>query len=294
MSHGIDNRLTNEEVADSYRQFAKRIADVEDGLVADVPIETTADISAALEKPVEAIERGKRTARTVPVLNVYHRLTGESIPDTLVSALTALDVIINATDDIVDTQHLGDRDRVTFSSNVLFGHLYLFSALDSPDTAVPTLAEYYTAVAQIPQVERRLQRRLVDASDREEAIATAGAMYEYDSVDIEGFVLLSATELDRDPETTATLLEDFRTFRARHLLYEDVRHVERTVSQGDTNPVMYFIDEYDSPEAIADALRDVLSQFEYLSSGEYISLLKSFERVPEDLEELIQRQISAL
>jgi hypothetical protein len=292
MSHETDDQLTNEEVAGSYRQFANRIADIEDGLVTDVPTETTADIPAALEKPAQAIETQRRTARTVPVLNVYRRVTGEPIPDRLVSALTALDVIINATDDIVDTQPLSDRDCVTFSSNILFGHLYLFSALDSAETSVQTLAEYYTAVAQIPQVERRLQRRLADAGSRQEAVATAGAVYEYDSVDIEGFVLLSATEFDHDPETTATLLEEFRTFRARHLLYEDIRHVERTISQGDTNPVMYFIDKYDSVSAIADAVRDVLSRFEYSGTGEYVSVLQSFERAPDDLEALIRRQVA--
>jgi hypothetical protein len=287
MSGYVDNEVTNRAVADSYRQFSEKVADIEQRIIDDVPLTGGADISDALKRSASAIETETRTARTVPVLNVYRYLTGSPVPQSLVSALTALDVIINAADDVIDTEPIENRDRVTYTSNILFGHLQLFANLDAPDAAISTLTEYYTAVAQIPRVEHRLQRQLIEASERGAMISTAREVYEYDSVDIEGFALLPATEYDIDAETAATLLDDFRTFRARHLLFEDVRHVERTAAQNDTNPVMYFAEKYDSAAMIAETLREVLSPLTYRGEGEYIAILEAAEREPDDLEAMV-------
>lgn len=284
--------VTAEHVGDIYRSFADEVEAVEAEI--ESPIDELSAVGDALRKSAENIAAEHRTARTTAAINAYHRIVDRPIPEPIISSLTGLDVVINAADDVIDVRPLTDDRRFECCSNLLFGHVLLIDELGFSDELAGVLVEYYTALAQVPIVERRLQQRLERATERTTELALARRVYEYDSVDIEAFAKIPGIELELDPEHVADVVDDLRTFRARHLLFEDIRHVERTANHGDTNPAMYFL-RTRSPDASAQCLRAVASSFTYADdAAEYVDRLRILERRPESLEDVIDRKRSKL
>lgn len=285
--------LTTKEVGAIYERFASDVAETETEI--EVPIGEPAGMGETLREPATELASEHRSVRTVPAINVYQQVTDRSIPESVVAALTGLDTVVNAADDLIDIESLSDGQRLKVCSTILFGHALLVDELGSSSAASGILRDYYTALAQIPAVERRLQHQLSQATDRDEKLTIARRVYKYDSVDIEAFARLPGIELDLDPTHIASIVADLRTFRARYLLFEDLRHVDRALEQGDTDPVLYFLQTCESAADATQCIAEIASTFTYPDTETgYQDLLRSLERYPESLESMVEEKMAML
>lgn len=282
-------RLTHDQAGHIYDRIINDISSFESDIESDLPIEQSMQMPKLLDKTAANLASGRRTARSVPAVNLYSNLAAEEISTMLIEALVGLDVVVNAADDIIDIEQLDRNQSAIVAANALFGHTFL---LDNPaltHAVGATLREYYTALAQIPRVERELQKSLRQADSREERISITYDVYEYDAIDIDVFATIPGKELDISDETAELARDGLRCFRARHLLLEDLRHIERTLRQGDTNPVLYLVQNSEPADAAAE-ITAALERFEYPDGTPEVELLRTLERRPVDIEAAIKRK----
>lgn len=284
--------VSRREVRRIYADLAEDVSVRERRLGEDLPVDTTADIPARLRETIDKWKRGQKSLRTVPVCNVYARHCDGTVADSMKRTLTGLDATINMLDDIIDTQGLTKRSKVALTLNVAFSSVLMVEGCP-PDARAEindVLLEYFTAVFQIPLVERELLERMTRASSPGERLDAATSFYAYRSRDIDAFARLPATTRDMDPAVEERLLEDLRSYRGRRLIFKDIRDVERDLADGDTTPVIYFLRTCDGTEEIVDVIRDLHSRFTYSGAGRrsYGDVLEELEDAPDDLHAAIR------
>ena len=96
--------------------------------------------------------------------------------------------------------------------------------------------------------------------------------------------------MDVDEATEQRILGDLRAYRARRLLFKDISDVERDIADGDTTPVIYFLQTSDGPEDVVSAIEDLHARFTYSDRGwrKYGELLEDLEQPPDDLHSVIE------
>lgn len=256
------------EIRRIYARLAEDVLVREDRLRDELPIEATAGIHAHVRSLVENWKTGRKSLRTVPVANVYSRLE-RSVDPSLRRTLAGLDAIVNVLDDVIDTRDLATETRIGLTVNAAFSAVLLTeNAPRGNRTEVrDVLRDYFTALFQIPTVEAELFETMERArTDRNEAIA-AERIYAYRARDIDALVRLPAVTIGVGPETERRLLPDLRAYRARRLLFKDIRDVERDVEDGDVTPVVHFLRTRDSIDDTATVIEELYRSFEYTDAG---------------------------
>lgn len=290
--------VSQQEVRRIYSDLADEVSRREDRLGEELPVDTTADIPSKLRDAVTNWQTGRKSLRTVPACNAFARQCTEPVPEAIKELLTGLDAIINVLDDIIDTRNLSTQAKVALTLNAAFSSVLMVencpaeARVDINDI----LLDYFTAVFQIPLVERELFDDIRNASSPRLQQNAAESFYAYRSRDIDAFARIPATMMDVDPAAQERILEDLRTYRGRRLLFKDITDVERDIADGDTTPVIYFLQTYDRTEDVVEAIEDLHARFTYSDRGwrNYGTILEDLEDPPEDLHSVIRRTQDAI
>lgn len=284
--------IPRHEIRRIYVELADDVAGRERRLGDELPIDTTADVPGHLREAVRNWKSGRKSLRTVPVCNVYARECLEEVPEDIVGAMVGLDGVINMLDDIIDTRNLPTEEKVGLTLNVAFSIALLVEGTppEARDEVTDILLEYLTAVFQIPLVERRLFDRLSAAETASERQAAAEAVYAYRSRDIDAFARLPASVMDVSEETATRLVSDLRTYRARRLLFKDIRDVERDLADGDSTPIIHLLRTCEEGAGVVAAVEDLHERFQYSTAGAstYGDVLEELEEPPSDLGAAIE------
>ncbi|MFB6139954.1 MAG: hypothetical protein ABEJ26_05920 [Halosimplex sp.] len=288
----VEYPVRPESVRRRYRELADDVRDRERRIRGDLPVETTAGIHAHLRGVVTDWETGRKSLRTVPVCNAVARQVGRSPGDDLTAVLTALDASVNVLDDVIDTRELSPRTRVALTANAAFSAAFLAENCppDSRAAVGSRLREYFTALFQIPLVERELFAEMTDASEADSRTRAAERIYAYRARDIDAFVRIATLLSDVDADCGRRLLGDLRAYRARRLLFKDIADVERDLADGDVTPVVHLLDRHDSAEAVADSVEELYGRFPYSDAGaeRYGDVLAELEDPPTDLRSAVR------
>lgn len=275
----------------AYEAFVCDLDERERAVGRELPLgAATAGVADRLETPLEQWETGNKPNRVVPAV-VAIEAEGDTVSPALLRLLVGLDVAITALDDLVDEGDLERTERFQLAVVATFGTL-LSSAGESPceGTAVSdALVDYYLSMAQTPAVERTVADELAAATTSRRELACSIRAYAYRAEDVAAFVTIPARVLEIEDETTARLLSDLRTFRARQLLYDDLRDVETDLADGIETPIVYLLRTSTDEAAVLERLEAIVGAFPYSATGagRYGAALTALERRPDDLVELV-------
>jgi hypothetical protein len=205
----------------------------------------------------------------------------------VVELLTGLDATVNTLDDAIDTKELSVETRISLTVNAAFSAVLMIENCPrgSRTEIRDVLTEYFTALFQIPLVERQLFQSMQDATTKRERQTAAQHIYAYCARDIDAFARLSAVVHEISSETEQQILQDLRTYRARRLLFKDIRDVERDLVDEDMTPIIQFIRHHDSVAPVEEAIEKLYGSFSYTDSGEayYGDVLRELEDAPDNL-----------
>lgn len=286
-----EQSVGSDEIEQLYADLAEDVSTRERQLREELPIESTAEIHAYLFGVVKDWKNGRKSVRTVPVCEVYTQELGKPLEESLKQLFAGLDASINVLDDIIDTQELTPQVRIGLTVKVAFSAVLL--AENCPprtrDEVGNQLREYFTALFQIPLVEQRLFASMEDAETEDQRQQAAEQMYVYRSRDIDAFVNIAAVVTDLDTETKMRVRHDLRTYRARRLLFKDIRDVERDLRDNDMTPVIQLLQHHETTDEIVAAVMDLYRRFSYSEVGNerYGERLYELEGKPDDLESLL-------
>jgi hypothetical protein len=281
----------SDEIGQLYADLAEDVSLRERQLQEELPIESTAEIHTHLRGVVNDWGSGRKSVRTVPVCEAYTQELGRPLEESLKQLLTGLDASINVLDDIIDTQELTPQVRIGLTVNAAFSAVLLAENCP-PGTREEVgnqLREYFTALFQIPLVERRLFASMEDAETEDQRQQAAEQIYAYRSRDIDGFADIAAVATNLDPGTKERVRRDLRTYRARRLLFKDIRDVERDLRDEDMTPVIQLLQHHETTEETVEAVLDLYGRFSYSEIGKerYGSRLNRLEEKPDDLQSLL-------
>lgn len=284
--------IGSDEIGQLYSDLAEDVSTRERQLREELPIESTAEIHAHLRGVVEDWKNGRKSVRTVPVCEVYRLEIGEPLEESLIQLLTGLDASINVLDDIIDTQELTPQVRIGLTVNAAFSVVLLVENTPprARDEVGNQLREYFTALFQIPLVEQRLFALMEDAETEDQRQQAAEQIYAYRSRDIDAFADIAAVVSDLDTETKPRVRHDLRTYRARRLLFKDIRDVERDLRDDDMTPVIQLLRHHETTDEIVAAVMDLYRRFSYSEVGNkrYGDRLDELEGEPDDLESVLR------
>jgi len=281
----------SDEIGQIYVDLAEDISAREERLREELPIETTAEIHTHLRSVVDDWETGRKSLRTVPVCAVYAHELDRPLGESLKHLLTGLDASVNVLDDIIDTQDLSPQVRIGLTVNAAFSAVLLAEHCppDERNEIRERLRDYFTALFQIPLVEQRLFATMAAAEDGNRRHQAAKQIYAYRSRDIDAFTNIAAVVTDLNGETEQRLRHDLRTYRARRLLFKDIRDVERDLRDDDMTPVVHLLQHHDTIEDVLDAVTDLYRRFSYSEEGNerYGEILGELETAPDDLHSVL-------
>ena len=286
------------EVRGIYMDLADDVANRERRLGEELPVGRTFDIPARLLDAVDNWETGRKSLRTVPACNVYARHCDDVVPQPVIRTMTGLDAVINMLDDIIDTKGLTTETKVALTLNVAFSTVLMVEGCPpaAKQEVNDNLLEYFTAVFQIPLVERKLFTRMKGATTKEDRLAAAESFYAYRARDIDAFARIPAAVMDVDDEERSQLLSDLRTYRARRLMFKDIHDVERDIADGDTNPLIHLLRTADGTQDVVSDIEDLYARFTYSDAGQriYGDILQELEDPPANLHSVIRRTRAAV
>jgi hypothetical protein len=277
-----------------YRRVAGEIEDHETSLAPEIPLGQPYGLAEEIRHLISRWESGEKSLRAVPVLNAYALAFEEPIYEVTGRVLVGFDALINVLDDIIDTSDLSVEEKVTLTSNVAFAITELFSAV--PPTALRDVAArlqpYFAMLFQIPAVERRLLDSFRAETDPAERQAIATQIYRYRARAMEAFAELPAlvqskvTGEQLAPDSIQQVQRDLLTYRARSLLFKDIRDIERDAITDDPTPVLAHLQSTQNPGDTADFIAEVEAEFEYSERSEttYRDVLRELEFRPPRLE----------
>ncbi|WP_436907471.1 hypothetical protein [Halosimplex marinum] len=283
--------INSEEIGQIYADLAKDVSVREERLREELPIETTAEIHTHLHSTVDDWETGRKSLRTAPVCTAYAHELDRPIEESLKKLLAGLDANVNVLDDVIDTRDLSPQLRIGLTVNAAFSAVLLAEHCpsDARDEIRDLLRDYFTALFQIPLVEQRLFASMAAATDEAQRHEAATQIYAYRSRDIDAFTDIAAVVTELNTETKQRLRRDLRTYRARRLLFKDIRDVERDLRDDDTTPVIHLLQHHDTTELVFDAVTDLYHRFSYSEAGseQYGQILRELETAPDDLHSLL-------
>lgn len=274
-------------LCDIRRRDSRLDTDSPDGI--DVP-----SIGAELRLPLLLWATGEKPTRTVPAL-VAHDRTFEASETPLLRALVGLDVLVTMLDEFIDRETAGGSYRLQVAINAAFASLFSFTNLPPSDAeaVVATTTDYLVQTARIPAVERAVQRELRAADTRERERELIRFAYATRAGDIAVFGRLPGIVHDTSPERLDRIVRDLITYRARYLVFDDIRDVGADRLNGDETPVGWLLATHDDPDTVRDILAAVIAQFEYEESH-YRDTLRELEREPTDVRSMIAAGMDVL
>lgn len=287
----VDLLVSEEEIQHIYRDLITDISTREKELRDTIPVGTTADLPAHLRSTRNDWVSGRKSLRTVPVSNAYARELGQPVENSVLRALSGLDVIVNVLDDVIDSQSLTADTRIRLTVNAAFASVFLAENLptERQKEGGDLLRDYFTALFQIPLVEQQLFDEMGDADSDSGREAAGVQIYSYRARDIDAFARLPALVSEITPAAEQRLIDDLRTYRARRLLFKDIHDVPRDLSDDDMTPIIHLLRHHQSVDDAVDAIERIYAEFEYTEQGnqQYSSLLKDLEEPPSDLQALL-------
>lgn len=288
-----------EEIHNRYLQLQKSVATREETI--HTPTGDRYGIASVLEDCVCDWKNGKKSLRTVSVLNAYEYTNYAPIETETIDAMVALDAMVNMLDDTIDTPSPSRDEKIKQTANVAFASTLLHDSIPSHvhETVTRQLYEYFTALFQIPYVESQLLEQLERAPTSHQKVNIAAQIYRYRGRVIDAFVQLpsliydSSTQHDEPPEQ---LVDDLHTFRARRLLFKDIGDIERDHRDEDTTPILHQLERTTSPDQVATFVEDVLAQFEYSTESHqsYRPMLRSIENEPPSIRNQLSAQLDRI
>lgn len=282
----------DDEIYRIYRDLIEDISIREEKHRDEIPIEGTAELPTHLDDIVNDWETGRKSLRTVPVANVYAEEFERSLEESVLRTLTGLDATVNVLDDIIDSQSPTPESRVRLTVNAAFSSVLVAENLptENRDQANDLLRQYFTALFQIPLVERRLFDEMKAVASDPEREAAAVKSYSYRARDIDIFARLPAISSGVEPDIEQRLVQDLRTYRARRLLFKDIYDVPRDLSDGDITPIIHVLRNGRSVDETVETIERIYAEFEYTNKGiqQYGSILKHLEGIPSDINTLLQ------
>lgn len=283
--------MNSSEIEQIYDNLAEDVLTREERIQEELPVDTTAEIHTHINSVAEDWKSGRKSLRTVPVCSVYARELGSPPKESIRNFLTGLDASVNILDDIIDTHELSPQVRIGLTVNAAFSAVLLAENCppNARDEIREQLRDYFTALFQIPLVEQQLFDSMTAAESRHQRNQAAGQIYAYRSRDIEGFADVAAIEADIGTEAKQRLRSDLRTYRARRLLFKDIRDVERDLQDKDVTPIIHFLKYYQTADDVLDSVTELYSRFSYSEVGDerYGETLRKAEKEPEDLHSLL-------
>ncbi|MFC4359143.1 hypothetical protein ACFO0N_14445 [Halobium salinum] len=286
------------EIRRIHDALADEVSARERRLGEDLPLDATAGLGDLLHDVVDNWESGRKSLRTVPVCNVFARELDRPVSEETKRLATGLDAIINVYDDIIDTRELTTEAKIAYTVNAAFSGVAMVESCPpgAREAVNEVLLDYFTAVFQIPLVERTLFERMEAMTSRHLQLNAAATLYRYRARDIDAFAELPAAVMDVDADVADRLRADLRAYRARRLLFKDIGDVERDLDDGDTTPVVYFLQTCETTEAVVDAVEELYARFTYSDVGRdrYGDVLTELEDAPADLDALIRETRDAV
>lgn len=286
-----------EDVYDTYRAVATDVETYRDQVAAELPPPLDVDDDQnRLRFPLQCWEEGWKKSRVVPALLAYDSDLDRAELETVLRILTGLDVLIMVSDELIDTSGDDWNRRTTLVINAAVSSLLAFGSI--PDDAAAELGDvitrYMSEASYIPLVEREVQRELAGVDDVEEAMELIRFSYSFRARDISAFATVPGVVSDADRETMDTASRSLHTYRVHHLLFDDVRDVERDLRDGIETPVMWLLETLDDPDAVADRIDDLYRAFDYPADTECRHQLRSLEDRPDDLRRELARSMATL
>lgn len=281
----IESPVTESELGRIYEKLADDLEACEDEL--ELPIDRPQGVHGSLRRVHESWTTGERAMRTEPALAVFDTVVEGNLSEEMGVHLAAIDGMINAFDDLIDCQTSSQDDRVDHA--VVAAMSSLLAAQTLPAGAGECLVDIqyhqWIELAQIPTVERELLAEIDFATDPEVRVEYATAIYQYRARDIRAFGEIPAAIHDLEADRSARIVADLQCFRARYLLFEDLRHVKRDLAEGHQNPAIALVRTADSLSEAAAHIEQIYDAFTYSSIAQdsYATVLQSLERRPVDL-----------
>jgi hypothetical protein len=290
--------VEGDEIRRLYRDLIDDVDIRETHLQDTLPVETTAELPAHLRSTVTDWESSRKSLRTLPVANVYTQELGRPVEDAVLRTLTGLDASVNVLDDVIDSQSLTTETRIRLTVNAAFSSVLIAEHLpaDHQQDAGDLLRDYFTALFQIPLVERRLFDRMERVDSDAARTAAAVDIYSYRARDIDAFARLPALDSGIDETIERRLVQDLRTYRARRLLFKDIHDVPRDLADEDMTPIIHLLRDHRSIDDAVDVVERINADFEYTEEGaqQYGSLLDELEETPSDIRQLLQEAMTTV
>ncbi len=281
--------IDHADVKGVYSQLAAEVGRREADLLEDLPVDDAHGLDACIEGVTETWVSGARTIRTVPALNALAVHLDRPISEDVVRILAGLDAKVNALDDLIDTERLSTREKVDHCVITAFSSV--FSLTHCPADHVESLRAieygYFTEISQIPRIEHAMLERIRTAETDEERLDAMLGSYRYRARDIKAFGRIPATIYDVDKGSTDELLAALQAFRARFLLFEDFRHIERNLREGHESPVLCLFDVYDDSMEVVTLINELYRKLSYPTDAAYVDVLRDMERRPRDLKRVV-------
>jgi len=281
-----------------YETFVETVRRRESDLPAALPLQNPYPVHKPMQQLAERWRTGEKSLWTLPVVNVYHRVLEETVPDAILRGLVGLDATISTLDDIIDTPHLSTAEKVDLCIIAAFANAYAFGQLpaEHQDDIVDTYLDYLTMLFQIPRVEHRLLKQFRAADTKTERKTVGHDFYRYRGKAITVFAELPALLLDLSEDVTRQVVSDLEQLRARQLIFKDLTDMERDVQDHDPTPILILLQHHDTPAQIAAFIRGLADQFTYSAAGkkQYRDVLHMLEHRPEDLRQVIEHQLTVI
>jgi hypothetical protein len=299
MDHSITGlRTERSDLTDVLTELAADLAARERRLGDGLPTGTVLGIADCIEEVRSGWESGMRSMRSYPTIAAFEHLLGIQVREDVRTLLVALDAKVIALDDIIDTEDPTRAEKVRSSVVVAFSTPLELGAVppEHREEILEIQYEYWVVLSQLPLLEREMMDRMRGTDARDDLLDAAGSIYAYRSRDIDAFVEIVATTHEVDGALADPLLSDLRAFRARYLLYEDFRHIERDLAEGHQNPIIALMYAFDDPDEVTSTVEALYDRFDYTAAGRdrYGDLLGELERRPDDLGRLVRERMCVL
>jgi len=290
--------VPNDDIEQIYSDLIDTVEERERRLEQDILHGESFGVHTSLERSLQAWKEGRKSLRTLPVIQAYEAVLNDPVADTVKRTLTGLDATINVLDDIIDTRTLEKPEKIELTANVAFAGMLAFTNIPAhyQDRAVDTITQYLTELFQIPLVENRTVTTIQNTTSVDEIVQAASRCYAYRARDIDAFATLPGILHEVDDERRTQLVDDLRVYRAHELIYKDIADVPIDLRDADLTPTIAIMEQSSDPSIVERCLIRIHDQFTYstASQGVYRQELLSLEREPDDLTKRIVEQMDVV
>jgi len=297
MTQPAPQRSVNAEtVTDIYETLIRAVAVRDEGLDhSPLPESLAGTVATEMYLPLWLWEQGEKPTRTEPVLRLYTGHIEESERTELRCLLVGLDVFIAMLDEFIDSDCSSGQYRLSLAINIAFGSLLSFGSIprEHRSDVVELLLAYFVEIARIPMVETATTDALEATESTAEQNELIRFAYGYRARDISVFGRLPSLLCDIDDSTVEDIVHDLQMYRARYLLFDDLRDVCEDSRNNIQTPGLWLLAEHDDSEALRDRLAEIYESFEYADNTHRQALLE-LECVPSNAHSEIDAAKAAL